>query len=65
MIKSDDEMSVEDFLLYSKEKFNVDISVVNSENPDTFESIFTTNVCIKKKGGHDEMLQMSDDKRRV
>lgn len=65
MIKSDDKMSVKDFLLYSKEKFNVDISVVNSENPDTFESIFTTNVYIKKKGGHDEMLQMSDDKKRV
>lgn len=65
MIKSDDEMSIKDFLLYSKEKFNVDISVMNSERPDTFESIFATDVSIKKKGGHDEMLQMSDDKRRV
>ena len=38
---------------------------MNSEKPDTFESIFTTDVSIKKKGGHDEMLQLSDDKRRV
>lgn len=33
-------MELDDFVKYSKEKFGVEVSVKESEDPDTFDKIF-------------------------
>ena len=46
-------MELDDFVKYSKEKFGIEVSVKESENPDTFDKIFgdlvEDNMCKKFK----------------